>query len=344
VTVASTGKSLRATRVLFPEPRRVELEHFELGLDDLGPHEVVVQARRSVISPGTELAHYRGDSVGGVLAHAHRPAQPFFPGYAMAGTVLAAGEESGIAVGTTVLSHVPHQSVARFDRTERVCVPLPAGLSVDVAPFARLAQVGGVSLQLAAARPGDTVAVIGLGPVGNLVAQLARASGYRVVAVERSPGRRELAVATGLKTVVPPEEARDALAPGGAKLVLECSGSAAAVVLATEICGRHGEVMTVGAPWRPEPEVPASAVVSRVFERFLTLRSGWEWQVPLYGERSVAACTSWVLDRLADGSIATAPLASGTISPERAGWAYELLDREPERYFTFLLDWEADRT
>ena len=85
-----------------------------------------------------------------------------------------------------MLSHTRHQSVARFDHRERLCVPLPAGLGVDVAPLARLAQVGGVSLQLAAARPGDSVAVIGLGPVGNLVAQLAHVSGYRVVGVERS--------------------------------------------------------------------------------------------------------------------------------------------------------------
>ena len=83
-----------------------------------------------------------------------------------------------------------------------------------MAPLARLAQVGGVSLQLAAARPGDTVGVIGLGPVGNLVAQLAQVSGYGVVGVERSASRRALAQACGLKRVVPPEEARDALGTG----------------------------------------------------------------------------------------------------------------------------------
>ena len=191
-----------ATRVVFPEPRRVELEEVIVDLRELGPHEVVVQARRSVISPGTELAHYRGDSLVGLLPPGQRPHQPFHPGYAMAGTVLAAGLDSGFAVGTSVLSHTPHQSVVRFDPRQHVCLPLPAGIDLDIAPFARLGQIGGISLQLTAARPGDTVAVIGLGPVGNLVAQLAQASGYRVVSVERSPGRRELARSTGLSTVV----------------------------------------------------------------------------------------------------------------------------------------------
>ena len=104
----------------------------------------------------------------------------------------------------------------------------------------------------------------------------------------------------------------------------------------------HGEVMLVGAPWRREPEVAASSVVARVFERFLSLRSGWEWQVPLYGdERSVAGCTRWVLERLAAGSVATRPLVSGTITPGQAHAAYRVLDSEPDRHLTFVFDWDS---
>ena len=260
----------------------------------------------------------------------------------MAGRVLAAGLDTEFVVGTNVLSHTPHQSMVRFDSREHLCVPLPAGIGLDIAPFARLAQVGGISLQLSAARPGDTVAVIGLGPVGNLVAQLAQASGYNVVSVESSPGRRELARSSGLGTVAAPEEASDAVAPRGANLVLECSGSQHAVLLATEICALHGEVMIVGAPWRLEREVAASSVVSRVFERFLSLRSGWEWQAPLYGDdRSVAGCTRWVFEQLVDGSVATEPLVSATVTPDQAETAYSLLDEEPEHHFTFLIDWKV---
>jgi 2-desacetyl-2-hydroxyethyl bacteriochlorophyllide A dehydrogenase len=343
VTGTSAAADRRyATRIVFPEPCQVELEDVIVDLRELGPHEVVVQARRSVLSPGTELAHYRGDSLVGLPSPAQRSHQPFHPGYAMAGTVLAAGPDSGFVAGTSVLSHTPHQSVVRFDPRQRVCLPLPAGIDLGIAPFARLGQIGAISLQLSAARPGDTVAVIGLGPVGNLAAQLAQASGYRVVSVERLPGRRALARSTGLSTVVAPEEAGEAVAPAGASLVLECSGSQHAVLLATEICARHGEVMLVGAPWRPEPDVAASSVVGRVFGRFLSLRSGWEWQVPLYGdERSVAGCTRWVLERLADGSLTTGRLVSETITPDRARAAYGVLDSEPDRHLTFLFDWEA---
>ena len=136
---------------MFPRPRQVELEEVSVDLGGLGPHEVVVQARRSVISPGTELAHYRGDSLVGLSLAAQHPGQPFHPGYAMAGTVIAAGSESSFPLGTSVLSHTPHQSVVRFDPRQYVCLPLPAGVGLDVAPFARLGQVGGVSLELSGA-------------------------------------------------------------------------------------------------------------------------------------------------------------------------------------------------
>ena len=100
--------------------------------------------------------------------------------------------------------------------------------------------------------------------------------------------------------------------------------------------------MIVGAPWRREPEVAASSVVAGVFERFLSLRSGWEWQVPLYGQgRSVAGCTRWVFERLAAGALTTEPLVSGTITPDEAHAAYGVLDREPDRHLTFLFDWES---
>ena len=98
----------------------------------------------------------------------------------------------------------------------------------------------------------------------------------------------------------------------------------------------------MGAPWRADAEVAASAVVARVFEGFLNLRSGWEWQVPLYDDgrgRSVDGCTAWVLDRLREASVVTAPLVGGTVVPDEGGSAYDRLVESPDRFATFLIDW-----
>lgn len=336
---------LAGKRTIFSAPREVEIEEYEVDLDGLGDYELVVAAKRSVISPGTELAHFRGDSGSGVLSHASGPSYPFYPGYAMVGEVLAAGIHAGFGVGDHVLSHTRHQSVVRFDRRSLVCMHLPDGLDLNVAPFARLAQVSGVSLIVSSVRPGDVVAVLGLGPVGNLAAQLARTASCKVVGIDPSTERRKLAEKCGVEYLSSIEDAEQVVGSlGGAQLVLECSGRAAAVVLATGICARHGEVMTVGAPWVPEAEVAANSVLARVFERYLSLRSGWEWQVPLYDAGSgpsVARCTAWVLDLLAEGSIDTAPLRSDTITPDEIGVAYERLDTSPEQFTTFVVNWEC---
>ncbi len=141
---ASAGTHL-ARRICFVAARRVELEEVVVDTGDLGPDEVVALAQRSVISPGTELAQYRGDAGHGALFPGRPPEEPFVPGYATAGRVIAAGEATGLEVGMAVLAHTPHQSLVRFNGRERLCVPLPEAVSLVVAPFARLAQVGAVA-------------------------------------------------------------------------------------------------------------------------------------------------------------------------------------------------------
>jgi hypothetical protein len=48
VTATPTpADQLSATRIVFPGPRRVELEEVIVDLRKLGPHEVVVRARRA---------------------------------------------------------------------------------------------------------------------------------------------------------------------------------------------------------------------------------------------------------------------------------------------------------
>ncbi len=68
--------------IVWPSPGRAVLRPFELVL--AGPGEVTVEIERSVISPGTERAHFLR------LPNA-RPAYPYRPGYSSAGTVIAVG-------------------------------------------------------------------------------------------------------------------------------------------------------------------------------------------------------------------------------------------------------------
>ncbi len=115
-------------------------------------------------------------------------------------------------------------------------------------------------------RPGDSTVVMGGGPIGNLIAQVLRASGARAVMIaEVKDFRRELAVRQGFSTFNPAvESARDAVkrltGNPTADRVFEATGAAAAVREAVNVCKVRGEITWVGLPKTP-PEVDVLRLV-----------------------------------------------------------------------------------
>lgn len=106
--------------------------------------------------------------------------------------------------------------------------------------------------------PGDAVAVIGLGQMGQLYARAALARGARVVGSDPVAARRELAERAGVKTVgadPTPDELRAALAGREVDLVAICTGAPTAQRLGCETAGR-GSTIQVFAPTRPGQMLP----------------------------------------------------------------------------------------
>jgi threonine dehydrogenase-like Zn-dependent dehydrogenase len=124
----------------------------------------------------------------------------------------------------------------------------------------------------AAPRPGDVVAVVGGGPVGQLCAQVAQALGAGVVVlVEPLPDRRSVAAAGGVVTVEPGTAADlvSRLTDGrGADVVVDAVGGGRVLAAALELVRRRGTVCSVGVPDRAAwtPDLP------RLFADEITLR------------------------------------------------------------------------
>ena len=152
----------------------------------------------------------------------------------------------------------------------RNCCPLPDELThldgsflacaagTAYAALRKLEQVAGAPL----------CAVVGLGPVGLAAALLARASGWRVIGLDRISARRAYAEAQGIATVVPPDadEGAPAAPPGRVESaagplteavravtggadpgrVFDASGSEGGLAAALSLVGRGGRVVTVG--------------------------------------------------------------------------------------------------
>jgi L-iditol 2-dehydrogenase len=119
---------------------------------------------------------------------------------------------------------------------------------------------------------GDDVAVIGCGPIGLLLVQVARAAGARVVlAVDPLAHRRAAAERAGAARALSPEEV-----PGGvdADVTFEVAGTDAAVELAIR-AGRPGaRVVLAGIPGDDRTSFPAGAARRKGLTLVLVRRMG----------------------------------------------------------------------
>jgi 2-desacetyl-2-hydroxyethyl bacteriochlorophyllide A dehydrogenase len=100
--------------------------------------------------------------------------------------------------------------------------------------------------------------VIGGGPIGLLVALVARETGAAVLLSEVNPGRRGLAEQLGLEVVDPStvdvsERTHARTAGAGADVVFEVSGSSAGVAAMTRLAGLRGRIVVVAIFPEPQP-------------------------------------------------------------------------------------------
>ena len=118
------------------------------------------------------------------------------------------------------------------------------------------------ALDLGRVRAGTPVAVIGCGPIGLLLVQLARGAGAsRVIASDPLPWRREAALRMGADEVLDPYEAdaRVRVAGIGAYAVFEAAGNDGAVADAVHAARPGARVVLVGIPEPDSVTFPASA-------------------------------------------------------------------------------------
>jgi len=141
---------------------------------------------------------------------------------------------------------------------------IPEGLSaVEAGPLMCAGITTFNSLRHSGARPGDLVAVLGIGGLGHLGVQFAAKMGFRTVAIARGSDKEPLARKLGAFRYIDTQvqdPAAELLKLGGAKIVLATvtSGKAMSAVLAG--LGVNGKLVILGAAGEPL-EVPAMPLI-----------------------------------------------------------------------------------
>lgn len=165
-------------------------------------------------------------------------------------------------------------------------LPIPASMSFDQAALAEPLAVAIHSLHIASIHPGETIAVIGAGPIGLLtIASLRAANAGPIWAVEPLPHRRELAQKIGAHAVLDPAEASEeilkATAQRGVDCAIDCAAGQDTTSHAIQLTRNAGRVVLTGIHSTPAVTMDGSSMRRKELTIFNVRRSNHETEEAL---------------------------------------------------------------
>lgn len=341
--------------VVFTEPR--ELGFAETEDRALAANEVRLQTLYSGISAGTELTAYRGSNpyihkqwdATARLFRLTEQVSMQYPisgwGYEECGKVVEVGsavnqvKEGDVIYGTW--GHRTHHIVTEEYAAGRI---LPATLDPILGIFSQMGAISLNGVLDAAIRISETVAVFGLGAPGQIVAQLAKKSGARVIGVDLIDMRLEKALELGALDVAinarqasAAEQIKELTGNKGADVAIEASGfytalneairavAYSAKVVALGFFQGAGQGLYLGEEFHHNR---VNVVCSQIFG--VSPELTYRWNVP----RLVAAA----MRLQADGVLNLRPIITQVYPFSEAAEAFRMCDYESEQTIQVVLD------
>jgi predicted dehydrogenase/threonine dehydrogenase-like Zn-dependent dehydrogenase len=346
------------------------LEVVEVPAPSVRPGTILIRNLCSVVSSGTErmvVDMARKSLVGKALARPdlvrrvidkvradglyeafqqvwHRMDTPVPLGYSSAGEIIAVGDGiSDLCVAQLVACG--GQGVATH--SEVVCVPctlaapVPAGLTPTEAAFGMVGAIALHAVRVVGAGAGDFVAVVGLGLLGLLAAQILKASGCRTVGIDIAPKKVDLARSLGVELAVCQGEAdpvamtRAATQGQGTDgvLITAATPSNAPIELAARLSRERGRIVATGLVGL---SIPRQLFYEKELEFMVSRASGPGLYDPDYEQRgrdypyphvrwTHARNMAHFLEMVRVGQVRVDPLISRRFKVECASEAYEAL-------------------
>ncbi|HEY44268.1 MAG TPA: zinc-binding alcohol dehydrogenase, partial [Anaerolineae bacterium] len=317
--------------------------------------EILIEAETTVVSAGTELANFTALSPG-VWIPGSWNAYPWRPGYGLVGHVRAVGSDKlGFAEGQRIFCFGKHASLQRYEITQHTpygaAFPLDDNLPATQAIMARMALIGITAPQVTEFEDGDTVAIFGLGLVGNFAAQLYQLGGAKVIGLDVISERCKMAQSSGIKNVLDVrleeqvEAILDLTGGQGVEVAVDAVGHSAVIEACVKVCAPLGQVILLGSP-RKAYETNVTAMLRPIHHRWIVIRGALEWRLPPYPVRgskhSIASNLQLILDHIQCGRLLVEPLITHVIKPSHLLEAYHGLLDQKESYLGVVVDWRQD--
>ena len=283
-------------------------------------------------------------------------------GYSASGIVLEVGDgieniQSGDRVACAGAQCAHHAEIIRVPRN--LAVPLPKELSLPVASTVTLGAIALQGVRRAQPTLGETFAVIGLGILGQLAAQMLRANGCRVIGTDLDSSRIELAKSLGMDFPLPAEENNNRehtlrLTDGegvDGVIITAASPSDEVISNAFKMCRKKGRVVLVGDVGL---NLKREDIFPKELDFFISTSYGPGRYDPQYEEKGLDYPIGYVrwtenrnmaeyLNLISEEKIEVEPLIHSSFEISQAATAYETLKKDKEKPLIVLLSYPESK-
>jgi 2-desacetyl-2-hydroxyethyl bacteriochlorophyllide A dehydrogenase len=324
--------------IVIQKPREISLSEREILKP--GPREILIKVMASGIC-GTDIHIYKGEYLG---------SYPVIPGHEFSGVIEAVGNEVtrfGAGDRVAVEPNIACDNCVNcLNNRQNFClnwqavgVTLPGGMeqyvsvpekaafSIGKIPFEQGAFVEPLScvihgVERAKIRLSDQVLILGAGPIGNLILQMARLQGAAQIAVlEINPGRADLARKLGADLVV--EHIED-LKPDAYDVVIDATGAIPVMNRTIDFVRNGGTILLFGVP-------PAGKKLEleafRIFQKGLTILSSY----------TSVRNSFQAVNLLQTGQVKVEPLISHRLPLEEISKAFDMIENHDPKVMKVII-------
>ena len=341
----STGfleKIVKSTYVVFPEKEKIEL--WEENVLPPEADEVMCVAEKSLISIGTESFCLRGIFDPGTNWN-DWVQYPFRPGYSMAARVVEIGKEvTGIKVGDRISAWVPHQQY--FNVKADAVALVPDSICAEDATWTALGCTTQLGIRRAKLKLGESVGVVGLGMLGQLVVQYLALFGARhIIAIDPTESRLELAKLHGathtlaMEVENAGEKVIDITNGWMLDVVYEITGHPAVLAPSLKLLRKLGRLVLLGDTPTPTEQHLGPGVVSNSLSILGIHGMQSPSQPTEYNRWTALEMAKLFFDYIEQGRMNPAGLVTHRYSPAKAPQVYERLRADRYSSIGIIFDW-----
>ena len=309
------------------------------------PDELQCRAVRSLISAGTEIRCLKGIFEPGTNweSWVH---YPFYPGYSMVATVVAAGEQTvGYKPGDRIFAHAPHCQF--FNISASMANHIPDEVTDQEAVWTTMGRITQNGVRRAQVQLGDHVIVIGSGIVGLLTMQFAKIAGAaRVTAIDTNEKGLKLAQTFGADHIITgyagqSREKAESLTKGRmADIVFDATGNPKVLADACTLARKNGKILIIGDTTEPHKQALGPGVVSN----YLTIMGAHAKMLADYDNPFYPYTWQRVheifYDYLIQGRIRVRDLTTAEVSPEEMPPLYRKLAEDTTLATGIQINWK----